>query len=132
MQKRIRSTRHAKLNPEWYINFIKNKVLPIELDRQKRRTVRTVIERIQSAADKYNLHPVSDDDKAEIGRLVKDTFFASAENLYLRHEDVLEPVGKVSVLSYPSKFVPVMDSILFKYFKLLGKIVPPISGIETK
>lgn len=83
----------------------------------------TVLERIQSYCRKNTAPPITLDIKMEIGNLVKDQFFNNPvkKNHGAFKKKVKEKEGEFNVMVYPSFFIPVIDGIIFSYFKKSSK-----------
>jgi hypothetical protein len=113
-----------KINPDWMINYIWGKVVPFERDRWRREEMKknnftSVIFRLQSIATRFSLPKVTSDDKIKIGQLVLEAYFMNDPTiLYTPTVRLIEPEGAMNVNTYPRRFAPVIDSIIFKYFNI--------------
>lgn len=78
----------------------------------------TVIYRIKCYVKKHNpgFTPTLDQ-KQTIGTLAIGKLFSDNKKHWVYKIKVKEPEGKFEVVSYPSRFVPVLDSIIHNYFK---------------
>lgn len=114
-----------KINPEWVINFIHNKVLPFEIDRDRRRNKVAVIERIAAIRKNFGLFElqITEDDTMEIGNQCKHAFLSNPTNLFIKTQRIIEKKGAMVVNVYPMPFVPVIDAIIIQYFKS-KKVIP--------
>lgn len=96
---------------------------PVNLGERKKPTFvggSTVAQRIYNYCRNSKNPPyISLETKQAIGEIVKDKFFNTPDkkNKGAYKKQVKEKEGVFNVLVYPQYFIPVIDAIIFSYFK---------------
>lgn len=86
---------------------------------KKKKKPQTLNDRLKNLfIDKGSVIPFDDEEKKKLGKIVVSAFFSKELNIKHRHlpkTTVIEDGKEMTVMLYPSFFVPVMDALIYEY-----------------